>query len=135
MAKMASAVLTTRARALEAIITAVLKTSEAGRVLGTGSGSATALRLTPETSPDAWPDAEPVEVESLRRCWCEEAEPLDARKRLRVEPQELELLPLCETTVPGLRGLVPETNCQLIVADDGHHARERKAQAELVSKM
>src|ERR671925_1152995 len=128
---MASAVLITRETALEAVITTVLKTSEAGRVLGTGSGSTTALRLTPEESPDAWPDAEPVEAESLRRCWCEEAEPLDAGKRPRVETQELELLPPCGTTVPGLRSFVPETNCQLIVADDGHHARERESQAEL----
>jgi len=72
--------------ALEAVITTVLKTSEAGRVLETGFGSAIALRLTPEEPPDAWPDAEPVEAESLRRCWWEEAEPLDARKRLRVKP-------------------------------------------------
>ena len=49
------------------------------------------------------------------------------RKRSKVEPQKQELLPLCGTTVPGLRSLVPETNCQLIVANDGHHARERKA--------
>ena len=128
---MASPIVITEATALEAVITTVLKTSEAGRVLGTGSGSATALRLTPEESPDAWPDAEPVEPESFRSCGCEEAEPLEARKRSRVEPQEHELLPLCGATIPGFRSFVPETNCQLIVADGGQHACERKAQAEL----
>jgi len=66
---MASAVLITKETALEAVITIVLKTSDAGRVLGTGSG-ATALVLTPVESPDAWPGAEPVEAESLRHCWC-----------------------------------------------------------------
>ena len=64
---MASAVLITRETALEAIITTVLKTSEAGRVVGAGSDSVTALRLTSEKSADAWPDAEPVEAEPLRR--------------------------------------------------------------------
>jgi hypothetical protein len=67
---MASAVLITKETALEAVITIVLKTSDAGRVLSTGSGSATALVLTPAESPDAWPGAEPVEAESLRHCWC-----------------------------------------------------------------
>jgi hypothetical protein len=67
---MASAVLITKETTLEAVITIVLKTSDAGRVLGTGSGSATALPLTPVESADAWPGAEPVEAESLCRCWC-----------------------------------------------------------------
>src|ERR671924_342286 len=124
---MASAVLTTTETALEAVITTVLKTSEAGRVLGTGSDSATALPLTPEESADAWPDAEPVEAESLRRRWCEQPKPLDARKRSRVEPQELELFTLRGPTVPGLRGFVPEANCQLVVADAGHHTSARRS--------
>jgi hypothetical protein len=77
---MARAVLITKDTALEAVITTVLKTSEAGRVLATGSSSVTGLLLTPEEPPDAWPDAEPVETESLRGGWWEEADPLDARK-------------------------------------------------------
>src|SRR6266516_887137 len=128
---MASAVLITNATALEAVITAVLKTSEAGCVLGRGPGSSTALWLALEESSDARPDAEAVEAEALCRRRCEEAEPLGARKRSRVEPQEHELLPLCGTTVPGLRRFVPETNCELVLAKDGQHAREREAWAEL----
>jgi hypothetical protein len=75
---MASAVLITRDAALEAVITTELKTSEAGLVLGAGSDSATALRLTLEEPADAWPDTEPVEAESLRGRRTQQPEPLDA---------------------------------------------------------
>ena len=50
---MASPALITKETALEAVITTELKTSEAGLVLGAGSDSATALRLTLEESADA----------------------------------------------------------------------------------